>query len=426
MKKICFVLFSLIAFTSCSHDFEAFDIQGEKDAQFAKVFADTFGEIAEDQNWGFEDSPIVEVVETRGVNVNRNEWEGKYEVPANVSADERSLVLNEFSKARVGAVNTLNVDWTDYFVYQVYKGETHYKDGYGNDVLGSNQMNHLKVKFGDSDDANDWTSWEYINDFNNGNCTASWGNIYGATLMVNSGTKDFAYHNSTDSKYHTEYIIIAGANIDPSLAGYFYVGFDFYAHGTDVYPSNKNMDVERDWVFNDWIIRISPAMIKGTKRIIAEDLGAADKSDFDYNDVVFDAAVTKESGNLIANIVLQAAGGTLPIYIGGIELNMEVHSLFGVSTSTMVNTINGKITHAPRQFKFSLGSANGVSTYNIKNIKVGVTTPNGYILLVTETGEAPEKICVPITFRWPKERQPIYEPYPYFKNWVSDKSYVWY
>ena len=105
-------------------------------------------------------------------------------------------------------------------------------------------------------------TYEHINNFNNGNNNTimedeqTHDQYIGTTLMEYMGTdgrdEQFAYHNSTDGKYHYEYIIL-------KIDGNYYVGFDFYAHGTDIYPNNHNQDVERDWVFNDWIVKITPA-----------------------------------------------------------------------------------------------------------------------------------------------------------------------
>ena len=327
MKRVFLFLVSLVCVFSCTKDVNfASSYDDAQHSKFEQTFAKSFGQPAENQDWGFVSSEIVNLVpksSTRSANVNRNEWANNFIIPANVTETERDLVVNEFSKKREGVVNTENVNWTDYFIYEVYKGEDVYKDGFGQDVLGSNHMNHLQVKKSNGTLLPPNNScWEHANDFNNADHSASWGDIEGATLMLNSGTLDFAYHNSTDSKYHYEYIIIAGEDIDASLAGYYYIGFDFCASHPEGQESNKNMDVERNWVFNDWILRISPAQFKSAKMIIAEDL-ATDESDFDYNDVVFTATLANEwvgdlnANKLVAHITLKAAGGTMPLYITG-------------------------------------------------------------------------------------------------------------
>ena len=90
--------------------------------------------------------------------------------------------------------------------------------------------------------------------------------------------------------------------------------------------------------------------------IIAEDL-AASESDFDYNDCVATATLANEwvarlnANKLVAHITLLAAGGTMPLYIAG----KEVHELFGVPVSTMVNT--GLVSKPAVNFSVILGEA---------------------------------------------------------------------
>ena len=219
---------------------------------------------------------------TRAANVNGNLWYQNWERPTNVTEEERSKVVEEFSKKREGVKNTLSVTWKNFWVQQVYKGQTAYTDGYGQNIgLGSDHMNHLLVFNNLKTEVISWWpyeeavteyegTYEHINNFNNGNNTTTYTDdethqtYQGTTLMVNMGTdgrdEQFAYHNSTDSKYHYEYIIL---NID----GSYYIGFDFYADGTKEYPANKNMDVERDWVFNDWIVKVVPAQKLGAEPV---------------------------------------------------------------------------------------------------------------------------------------------------------------
>ncbi len=425
------------AMTSCSnHDDYNFE-QAKKD-MYAQAFEKEFGKIASDQNWGFVDQSTG----TRSSNVNRNQWGtnkesdgvyGKVKIPANVTESERDLVLAEFSKKREGVQNTNQVNWTDYFITEVWKGDSVYKDGFNSDTKGSDCMNHLQVRYGEgSINANGQLvgSWEHANDFNNGNHNSEWGTIKGHTFMMGSGTLEFAYHNTKDSKYHNEYIIIPGAEIDPDLADYYYVGFDFYATHPEGQESNKNMDVDRDWVFNDWIVRISPAEFIGSQRIFVEDLitnsdlNKVDPSDWDFNDAVFDAFVYYDQynpGSTCAVITLRAAGGTLPLTIAG----REVHELFGVSQSTMVNTGNGAEV-APVQFRLTSAE---VTSGNATDIKVVVTDAKGQkIELTANVGEPTQKLAAPVEnhVKWLKERVHIKNGYPTFMDFVGDKSKTWY
>ena len=100
-----------------------------------------------------------------------------------------------------------------------------------------------------------------------------------------------------------------------------------------------NQNTPPDGDYSDWIVRIVPAKYIKAQRIMAEDLTVSG-GDFDFNDVVFDAVTV----NGATVVTLQAAGGTMPLYI---EDN-EVHELFGVSQSTMVNTYD-KQAKAPTE-----------------------------------------------------------------------------
>ena len=186
------------------------------------------------------------------------------------------------------------------------------------------------------------------------------------------------------------------------------------------------MSVERDYKFRDWILRISDAKFKGAKRIVAEDLAISEATDADYNDIVFDATLANEwvaslnANKLVAHITLRAAGGTKPLYVAG----HEVHELFGVPVSTMVNT--GLVSRPIVQFTEILGDADWSNSKNIKDIPVTVETDGGIITLRTNVGEPSEKLCLSTSYVWCSERQPIQNKYPDFVRWVTDRNYQWY
>ena len=138
---------------------------------------------------------------------------------------------------------------------------------------------------------------------------------------------------------------------------------------------------------------------------MAEDLTISG-GDFDFNDVVFDAVTV----NGATVVTLQAAGGTMPLYI---EDN-EVHKLFGVSQSTMVNTYD-KQAKAPVIFRLK-------NRYNdIKDIPVRVND----VILPAEVGKAPGKLCCPTTCEWTDERQNIEIKYPNFQAAVENGNINW-
>lgn len=213
---------------------------------------------------------------TRGHDVNGNLWYQNWDTPANVTPEEIAKVLEKV-KDPIYETNTIKIDWENYWVQQVYKGVASYTDGAGNSgITGSDKMDHL-LAYNDNQEVwwpvHEFGGYEHINNFNHGDnqtvYTEDWngtnpGAQYKGTTLMTGMSADgvdaqhqFGYHNSVDSKDHYEYIIV-------EVDGYYYVCFDFYANGTEEYPANKNMDVERDHIYNDWIVRISPAYRAGT------------------------------------------------------------------------------------------------------------------------------------------------------------------
>lgn len=433
----------LAAFTSCSKSTDLYEEgRKEKDQQelnekvtktdFASQFVAKYGQPASDHHWGFFDKAVPTIkASTRAHNVEGNLWYQKWERPVNVTDAEKTKVIAEFSKVRENATNTINIPWENYWVQQVHTGDRPSVDGTGTRVYPSGVMNRLM--------AYNFVTGEYehVNNFNAANNSTEYTDdvthekYYGTTLMVDMGTGDkldqFAYHNTSSSDYYYSYIVL-------EIDGAYYVGFDIVGYHPVGQDNNANMDVDRDWIFDDWIVKISPAKfnMEGADRIIAEDLSADDGSDFDYNDVVFDVKVQNEwfgdlnAHKLVAYITLRAAGGTMPLYIGGKENGKEVHALFGVNTSTMVNTNNGSVSKDPVSFSIILGDAVW-GDYNVGNIPVVVDGKKGTITLNTEIGKASEKLCVNTSFLWCDEREPIDQKYPSFKNWVREgDSLTWY
>lgn len=434
MKKVVLGLIALLSFTACNKNDFDYNPQEAANTKFEAEFAKTFGEIDKTQTWGFDESiKVFDFTQTvtRGHNVNGNMWYQQWERPVNVTEAEKAKVIAEFSKVREGYTHTKNLPWENYWVQQVYQGVSPSVDGTGTNVYPSGVMNQLIA----------WNyntnTYEHVNNFNNANNTTVYTDdktkeeFIGTTLMVDMGTGDvenqFGYHNTSDASYHYDYIIL-------EIDGAYYVGFDIVGYHLVGQDANVNMNVDRDWIFNDWIVKISPAKfnMNGAVRIIAEDLGASE-SDFDYNDVVFDAKVAIENpaernyqNTYVAYIVLQAAGGTLPLTVGG----KEVHEAFGVPTNTMVNTRRNTVSKEPVSFKTYLGDVDYSNPKSgaelVKLIPVIVKNGNNVIELEVETGRAPEKIAVETRFVWCDEREPIYTRYKSFPNWVRDKSVVWY
>ena len=433
MKK--YLIASAVALlASCMHETEPIEIQKEKEKTFESNFNSTFGvseSVYANHEWGTNVIPLVDFtnnIKTRVANTNGNEWGTAngagyldYPHPDAITKDELDAVLAVFNQKGKEKYDAL-VDYKNFFVQQVYTGTAHYRDGNGADVLGSNQMhelycvtkyrqtNYWPVEFAELDHY----EWDYINNTNNANITANGG----CTLMLMSSTTNWRYKSSQDGGYFHEYWRMEKIN------GNYYVGFDFSAEG-----QNPNQQVQRDFIYNDWIIKIVPGKGESTPvdvervRVMCEDL-ASSRSDFDYNDVVFDIKFIKKGNTFTANIILQAIGGELPLTIGG----QEVHSLFNVGTGTMVNTYEGRHSeHEPVNITVTLTRSDYTSAWEaINDLPVIVKTKNGPIQLTVNPGSPAEMIAVPVSTEWSNERESIKDKYPKFADWIRDSSVTWY
>lgn len=246
--------------SSCSYEM---DLPGQtNNGMIAK--APKMAASSNNHYWGLSDG-------TRSANVNGNMWYQDWDRPTNVTQEEIDKVLEAVKDPRVNAVNDITIEWENFWVQQVYKGQTPYYDyNNTNRGLGSELMNELQVW-----NDNGYTYWpvqhpggyEEVNNFNKGDNQTTYtdgenGYVYeGTTLMTGMSAKEcdpskqFAYKNSADgSQLYYDYIVIV-------IDGEYYVCFDFYADNRDnpTATANKDHYIDRDWIFNDWIVKISPA-----------------------------------------------------------------------------------------------------------------------------------------------------------------------
>jgi len=422
MKKYLMTAIAAVAmgaaFTSCSHNDDEYQPAPEKtDAEkLESAFEQTFGKIDPTNDWGFGNAALSRG--TRGVDANGNEWGLYVEVPQPLTTAQINKVTKWFTNNK--NPKGVAVNWSDFFVQQVHKGE-----------WGSN-MNYLYCG----------SETDHTNNFNAGD-GGVYGNvcyglqpgatdqnqrIYGSDkieFMVNSSTEYFGFHNSFDSNFYKDnYVIIPGEVIDPndaSLAGMYFVGFDFEANG-----QSDNQKVARDYYFNNWIVKITPGIYKSDKtwRVFAEDLIGENlddiqASDWDFNDAVFDVYVDRH--NFLQNydpnkptqtvIVLYAAGGTKHLTVGGVE----VHEAFGVKDGSypMINTEGSSIEKPVAIFRLN-------QVFNNPN-EVKVVLENS-IELTAKTGNVPMKLCVPTGTKWLKEKTLISKGYPEFPEYVKNAS----
>ena len=172
-------------------------------------------------------------------------------------------------------------------------------------------------------------------------------------------------------------------------------------------------------------------------RVIGEDLTVNQRSDFDFNDIVFDVFWThtpESAEKQIVKVKILAAGGELPIYIGNGDNALEIHELFGaenptrnITVKTMMNTTNGN-----HYYENPDGSINsnaykcpvvlleddwwhGDNIQDIANsIQIRVYKPStgSEFVLKAPKGDVPSKIAVGTDYEWCDERQDIDKKYP--------------
>ena len=450
MKKILFVGITALAMASCTHDDYA---PVSKQEQYQAVFEKEFGAVNPNVNWGFTPQQVFtfdkdgKLIGTRGANPNSNEWANYLIVPTRLTDAQKDVVRKWFQTHKNPQGQKVN--WSDFFVEQVYKGGTNtegshspeiyntLKDGVEtqNKVTGSNQMDWLAC----GSDAT--PSSEHINNFNNGN-----GDIM---YMYDYNTTCFGFHDSygdnhfENTYYYDSYVLIPGDIIDPIVAGMYFVGFDYKTAKYD----NGEIRVNPDGYYSDWIVRVVPGLNAPgkAKRVMVEDIIDSDlksvqTSDWDFNDAVFDVRFEKSWVNgtpennyqdghhqKYAIITLHAAGGTKYLTIGGEgDKGVEVHKALGVETGTMVNTVKDQgVTRPVAIFRIPVAA----NVDNANDIPVYV----GSQILEAQHGKATQKLCAPTSTRWMQERKEFRLTYDKFKgyvnhgtpeDWYDEKQYV--
>ncbi len=485
------------AFTSCSKSEELYDagqITKNEAAQieenYNRAFIATFGQPAANQDWGFGSG-----AGTRTWNVNGNQWHDgvnyNYEYDAKVTTDEMNKVFNYVNNPT--NVRTVDqISFTEYWVTQIWNGEDDAnatgakapasisypnQNGQTTTIIGGAQMDKLEIKEKQSAD-----SWIHCNNFN-GADNNDWkeGGEGGRTLMTSSGTYSFRYTNSQSSYLSEKYIIVPGANIDPSLADFYYVCFDFERGYTEAewaqektmgsYEAWNGNNYQGGWNFSldgnlnedqvkaaigqvngrdiqniqikgylygdkhcdgdgnytDWIVRISPARVVTTTnyvdRIIAEDLNAQANN----SDATDDWTVGSDWDFNDVVFDVRYEGTTAYVKIvgaGGVyplyvgDMNHEAHEALGQS-----GPVNGlyQIQNSGTAQEFSVANIDPAKHGKDIVIKVKrISTSGGEIIseLRAEVGKPAAKIRVNPTFEPCAERQDIRDKYPYFGNWV--------
>lgn len=230
-------------------------------------------------------------------------------------------------------------------------------------------------------------------------------------------------------------------------------GEDWYAWGdydlNDVVFFVENIDPEETWppfsVVDKDVIDVPYQWV-----IACEDLGS---TDFDFNDVVFgisDVVKDEQTSTATVDVTALASGGTLPVYLyyGNSDTPIipdntnkgEFHSWFGnYSTSTVINAhsfngpgVTATVTVDP---DFTLECCTSVKeegeSGNMGGFKVEIHHKDGKVVLNAANpniennniGAAPQMICVPYTWLWPRENVSIDSVYEDFLEWCKNRNY---
>ncbi len=479
-KKVFLMALVGAALTACSnHDFETWT-EGEKaQADYEAAFIKRFGQPDPNHTWGFSDfGKGAKRVKTRAAYPNADHWGREWDVPAPLTDAQKDIVRQYFQQNK--NPEGIAINYTDFFVQDVYKGGTNldgalttekYVAAYGEEFFGSTKMNKLTAG-SDNDHISNYNDAQCSENNNVWDGTLHDANDQNAKnfhtdkimLMVNSKTDCFGFSNSLQNgfQYNKNYVIISGDVImtwaknnnkelnGADVSGMYFVGFDYDANFenglTDIYQGNSYLATEvpegtegafqipnkndgkwyiggaADGYYSDWIVRVKPGKDTNPKpvpigavRVIAEDLTVSDKSDFDFNDVVFDVKLGYPAVGQ-TTIILQAAGGTLPLKVGG----KEVHEVFGVQTNQMVNTGAGPEVD-PKEFILNEAYTNAI------DVPVQVQKNGEWINITAEPKKCAAKIAVSTSFEWCNERQDIENKYPDFRSYVGNANYTnWY
>lgn len=315
-------------------------------------------------------------------------------------------------------------------------------------------------------------TWTHVNDYNaqanNWNPEEKQSNTSRTIMYItSSGTEDFACRASFNTNGNNQapsgddflydWVLIRLTWMEPGYDGIvrqregYYLAFDYAAEKAEC-------KVEGDNYYSNWIVKITPANFSEESpslRVMCEDLG--NTFDFDFNDVVFDVRYEKTAGTwdndpanrFTAIISLQAAGGTLPIYVGvnpsakTNEEMYEAHNMMGNTAMTPINVGVGPqhnvaiyriedLTSSnpddiPVYVKYGDKGVRSVAKANRGNINDYDNNPKNPQAEITDA-TAPQKFAVPITTKWMKELEFIVNGYPEFAGWAAnpDNNTDWY
>ncbi len=383
---------------------------------------------------------------------NKNVWDGKtyqdgYQLTGNTVED------NNHAKQHTDKIMLMENSKTDCFGYtNSRQGKLQYNDKFviipGDSIQA---WDNRKTINGQKADVSGmfFVGFDYEADLKHGWNSTTNSNGYLVTEVTESTTGAFQVPN--EGPYKGKWVI------DGAADGYYsdwIVRITEGLKGTAFVPETDEIPVKEYSSETEWIKTETTYEYYEEKtlieqgRVFCEDLGQISTNDLDFNDVVFDAyiyetkkytrTIVKEndvvtvdradttSTSRTAEIILLAAGGTLPLSLAG----NEVHDAFGhYSTVTIVNTITDTDASYGNQFvkcdPVNLGTYNYSSIIAIP-ITIYYNTETGDVLtLDAKAGMAPHKILVPIGTKWARERVKVDDAYTDFRKYVTESYNFW-
>jgi hypothetical protein len=148
-------------------------------------------------------------------------------------------------------------------------------------------------------------------------------------------------------------------------------------------------------------------------------------ADYDMNDVVL-RCIRKSPTQL--ELTLIATGANDQVYIEGIEGSLasgtelndkEVHSLFGVSTETFVNTETAAGVIPAVSAVYEVSESTTIPQF-LSNIYIRNYSQAGNEIHVPVKGQPPFALIIPGDFDYPTERTSIINAYTAFRTWANN------
>lgn len=206
------------------------------------------------------------------------------------------------------------------------------------------------------------------------------------------------------------------------------------------YPTSSDLKEWSTWedgdgYYSDWIVtlhkaeRVTTTGVDYQGRIMVEDLSAqADvtgkNSDWDFNDVVFDWAIIDGK----AHIRLLAAGGTLPIRIGGTRNDSSSEPAGSVEIHTDAERGLGgymKNCGVGDEVPYKEFVLDDHTYTDARNILITVYKGGSWVEIQAEQGQPAAKFNCKVGTKWCDEYVNITRVYPDFKTWVANPAVDW-